>query len=672
MTFVRTGGKDSNLVLEVTQMPIDPKNVKILLVEDALTMRKIELKTLKSLGFDNVMEASDGEAAIQMLQEEDGINFIISDWNMPKRDGYELLVWVRTHDRYKNLPFLMATAQGETKQEQKAVEAGVSSFVAKPFNAEELKNKIDEALGMKQSDEEMLDLESRQWTTDSGKLKLKIAHIQITDHLVVGVMDELIRRRTMNPKYFVPELYRMKGWNLVKDALARGKVDAACILAPIAMDLFSVGVPIKLVMLTHKNGSIFVRNRHGIFTEPFPAFFRGKSFFIPHTMSIHHMICHSFFSKIGLKAGVAGEKGIDVNFEVIDPILMPEFLRANPNSGGFMVAEPLGTKAIASGIAELQFLSGELWEQHPCCVVAMRDEVIERYPDAVYEFTDLLVQAGKFIDKKPETAAEIAVNFLDPDRKLGLKVPLLKNVLTEELGIKSRHLYPHIDDFDRIQRYMYKNMGIGSIIDLEKFVDIRFADAACKDDEATRRRSVFHDDATLVLEILRRGVAEENKDSRTMLNKEGKYLTFTLGQQEYGIDILKIKEIIGMVPIRSVPQAPDFIKGVVNLRGKVIPVMDLRLRFGMDEREYTDRTCIIVLEHEIEGNRIQMGIVVDTVSEVLPMKASEIEDTPSFGGGFDTKHILAIAKMESGVKILLDIDYVLTGKEQIIVENLFD
>ncbi len=654
-------------------MPIDPKEIKILLVEDALTMRKIELKTLKSLGFENVIEAGDGEEAIGRLQEEEGINFIISDWNMPKKDGYDLLVWVRQHGKYKNIPFLMATAQGETKQERKAVDAGVSSFVAKPFNAEELSTKINEAFGMKQSEEEALGLETRQRETSAGKLKLCIAHIQITDHLVVGVLNELIQRGTFNPRYFELELRCMKGWNLVKEALGKGRVDAACILAPIAMDLFGFGSPIKLVILTHRNGSIFVRNRQGEYKEPFQGFFQGKSFYIPHTMSIHHMLCHMFFSKIGLKPGVAGDVGIDVNFEVIDPILMPEFLRANPSSAGFMVAEPLGTKAIASGIAELQFLSGELWERHPCCCVAMREEVIRKYPDAVYEFTEMLVQAGKFIEKKPESAAEIAVSFLDPDRRLGLKVPLLKNVLTELEGIKSNDLYPALEDLERIQRYMYEEMGIGSLIDIERFVDIRFADAACKYDRSSpRQSSVIHEEAALAIDILKRGTEEENVTNKSMLNKEGKYLTFKLGPQEYGIDILKIREIVGMVPIRTIPQTPPFIKGVINLRGRVIPVMDLRLRFGMEELDYSDRTCIIVLEHDTGEKVVQMGIVVDTVSEVLPMRASEIEDTPSFGSDFDTRHILAIAKMDSGVKILLDIDYVLTGQERIVVENLFE
>ncbi len=653
-------------------MTIDPKDIKILLVEDATTMRKLELKSLKSLGFENIIEAGNGEEALEKLQQEPGINFIISDWNMPKMGGYEVLTWVRASEKFKDIPFLMATGQGELRQEKKAIEAGVSSFVAKPFNSEELKNKIDEAFGTKKT-EEFSDIHARHHaSSSSGKVRLKIAHIQITDHLVAGVIEHLIDKGIVAPRYFDVELQRMKGWNLVREALAKGTVDAACVLAPIAMDLFSMGVPIKLIILTHKNGSIFVRNKQGLYVEPYQNFFKGKSFYIPHTLSVHHMLCHMFFKRIGLNSGVMGEKGIDVNFEVIDPILMPEFLNANPESGGFMVAEPLGTKAIASGIAELQFLSGELWEQHPCCVIAIRNEIIEKYPDAVYEFTDTVVQAGRFIEKKPETAAEIAVGFLDPDKKLGLKVPLLKNVLKESRGIKCGDLYPAIEDLDKIQRYMHKSMGIGTLIDLEKFVDIRFADAASADRTIKQKVSMLHEETNLAIEILHRGSTEAKKTSKSMLNKEGKYLTFALGEQEFGIDILKIREIIGMVPIRSVPQTPPHIKGVINLRGKVIPVMDLRLRFSMDEHPYNDRTCIVVMEHSAENKNMLMGIVVDSVSEVLSMKAADIEDTPYFGMGTDTKHILAIAKLDTGVKILLDIDHVLSGEGKIIMENLFD
>ena len=150
---------------------------------------------------------------------------------------------------------------------------------------------------------------------------------------------------------------------------------------------------------------------------------------------------------------------------------------------------------------------------------------------------------------------------------------------------------------------------------------------------------------------------------KVMANREGKYLTFTMADEEYGIGILKIKEIIVMMPITSVPQTPGFVKGVINLRGKVIPVIDLRLRFGMGEKEYNDRTCIIVVEIQRNSGAVIIGIVVDSVSEVLNIKADEIEDTPTFGTKLNTDYILGMAKMDKSVKILLDIDRVLSAEE---------
>jgi purine-binding chemotaxis protein CheW len=145
--------------------------------------------------------------------------------------------------------------------------------------------------------------------------------------------------------------------------------------------------------------------------------------------------------------------------------------------------------------------------------------------------------------------------------------------------------------------------------------------------------------------------------------KEGKYLTFTLADEDYGIGILKVKEIIGVMPITSVPRTPEYVKGVINLRGKVIPVLDLRQRFGMGAKDFTERTCIVVVEMEGTSGRIMMGLVVDSVSEVLNIRGEEIEDTPSFGATLDTEYILGMAKMGNGVKILLDIDRVLGSGE---------
>ncbi len=151
--------------------------------------------------------------------------------------------------------------------------------------------------------------------------------------------------------------------------------------------------------------------------------------------------------------------------------------------------------------------------------------------------------------------------------------------------------------------------------------------------------------------------------------KQGKYLTFSLADEEYGIGIIQIKEIIGMMPITSVPRTPEFVKGVINLRGKVIPVIDLRLRFGMEASEYTERTCIIVVEMEGKENTVIIGIVVDSVSEVLNINEQDIEDAPSFGTKLNTNYILGMAKTEGGVKILLDIDCVLTSDEIKMIEK---
>ncbi|HYE73898.1 MAG TPA: chemotaxis protein CheW [Blastocatellia bacterium] len=139
----------------------------------------------------------------------------------------------------------------------------------------------------------------------------------------------------------------------------------------------------------------------------------------------------------------------------------------------------------------------------------------------------------------------------------------------------------------------------------------------------------------------------------------GKFLSFFLGTEGYGLEILKVHEIIGLLPITRVPRTPEFIRGVINLRGKVIPVVDLRLKFGLPSIEYTDKTCIIV----VEVGHIEMGIIVDRVSEVLNIASHEIEDAPSFGISVNTDFIHGLGKSGQRVTILLDISKVLTTEE---------
>ena len=145
--------------------------------------------------------------------------------------------------------------------------------------------------------------------------------------------------------------------------------------------------------------------------------------------------------------------------------------------------------------------------------------------------------------------------------------------------------------------------------------------------------------------------------------RAGKYLTFKLGQEEFGVRVIKVREIMGIQQITAVPQTPDYLKGVINLRGKVIPVIDLRLKFGMPAIEYSQRTCIVVVQVEGEAGAILVGLVVDAVSEVLNLASSDIEDTPDFGNRMTTPFILGMAKPKGKVKILLDIDRVVNAQE---------
>jgi purine-binding chemotaxis protein CheW len=139
----------------------------------------------------------------------------------------------------------------------------------------------------------------------------------------------------------------------------------------------------------------------------------------------------------------------------------------------------------------------------------------------------------------------------------------------------------------------------------------------------------------------------------------GKFLTFFLSGEEYGIEILKVQEIIGLHPITRVPHVQNYLKGVINLRGKVIPVIDLRLRFGMETVDGTSETCIIVVH--IRG--VEVGVIVDRVSEVIDIRDEEIEPAPSFGADCSTDFILGIGKTQDSVKILLDIERVLPSGE---------
>jgi purine-binding chemotaxis protein CheW len=158
-------------------------------------------------------------------------------------------------------------------------------------------------------------------------------------------------------------------------------------------------------------------------------------------------------------------------------------------------------------------------------------------------------------------------------------------------------------------------------------------------------------------------VLQTSGGTRTGANLGGKYLTFALGREEYGLAILKVREIIGFMEITAVPQTPSYVKGVINLRGQVIAVVDLRTKFNMPAVEKTEETCIIVVEIQHNGTKRSAGIVVDRVSEVLNIPGESIEGPPSFGASADADFIQGMGKIGKSVKILLDIDRVLNSAE---------
>ena len=153
-------------------------------------------------------------------------------------------------------------------------------------------------------------------------------------------------------------------------------------------------------------------------------------------------------------------------------------------------------------------------------------------------------------------------------------------------------------------------------------------------------------------------------ETTARIAQAGKFLSFILGEEEYGLEILKVQEINGMMGITRVPRTPEYVRGVINLRGRVIPIVSLRQKFQMPTIPDTEKTCIIVVQVKYSDREITMGIIVDEVSEVLNIGDGQIEPPPSFGGGMEeADFITGLGKLENKVVILLDIDRVMSGSE---------
>lgn len=304
----------------------------------------------------------------------------------------------------------------------------------------------------------------------ADKVNFRVAHLKITDHLVLGITQDKIKKGVEESKYLNLQCQPMMGWQQVANSLKDGQVDAAFILAPTAMDLYKAGLKAKLILFSHKSGSVLITNKKANIKTI--QDFKGKVVIIPYQLSVHNMLLHKLCSEAGIEPGA----GKDVQLEVMAPSQMVEALQYDDEGeiAGFIVAEPFASQAVTEGYGEEFSLSKDIWPEHPCCALVVRDEMIENHPDAVHEFTTSLVKSGRFIDTSATTAARVGAEFL------GQKAEVIKRVLTEPADrITTANLFPNIEDLSVIQDYMHGKMGImKDKIDLDKFVDTQFAKAA--------------------------------------------------------------------------------------------------------------------------------------------------------------------------------------------------
>jgi len=299
------------------------------------------------------------------------------------------------------------------------------------------------------------------------KPTIKIGHLKITDHLILGITKYKLLKEAETFQYSNIEAVPMTGWDYLGDALKEGNLDGAFILAPYAMELFHSGMKIKLLLITHKNGSVIISNKKlGIKKV---EDFKGKTILIPFHLSVHMMLLDRLLRSKGLDTGV----GKDVALEVIAPAQIPEVMSWDESGdiGGFIVAEPYGSQVVKDGYGEVFAYSKDLWKDHPCCVFVLKDDIINKYPDAVQELCNSLVKSGLLAAQKPDVVSKIGAAFLDQPAEL------VEKILTDPPDrVKTTELMPILDDFNTIQEYLTKTKSaMSGKIDIEKFVNLTFA-----------------------------------------------------------------------------------------------------------------------------------------------------------------------------------------------------
>ncbi|MCK4543592.1 MAG: ABC transporter substrate-binding protein [Spirochaetales bacterium] len=300
-----------------------------------------------------------------------------------------------------------------------------------------------------------------------NKPTFKIGHLRITDHLILGITKVKLAKGIETFEKCDIETIAMTGWNSIGESLVAGDIDIAFMLAPYAMELFHSGQKITLTQLSHKSGSIIVANKRANIESI--EDFKGKTVLIPYHLSVHHMLFDKLLREKGLTTGM----GNDVVFEVVAPSQIPQMMEWDEDDdiGGYIVAEPFGTQVISAGHGTEFMLSKDIWPKHPCCVVVVRDEIIEKYPEGIAELTQSLVNSGKLAEQKKEVAAKIGASFLKQE------VSVMEKILNDPPDrLSTSELLPIKNDLETIQNYLTNEISaMSGKIDLDKFVDDRFA-----------------------------------------------------------------------------------------------------------------------------------------------------------------------------------------------------
>lgn len=300
---------------------------------------------------------------------------------------------------------------------------------------------------------------------------IRIGHLKIFDHLILGVAHLHLEQgsRTLSRSVLVP--VAMNAWHPVSESLLSRDIDGAFIPAPLAMDLFASGLDIRLLMFTHRAGSVILKSKAPDIKTM--AGFKGKTVLVPTEFSIQNMFLHRLLSSVGLSFGAHDQETADVVREIVPSYLMADMAAADNDQdiAGFAVEEPFGRAAEEKGLARRICTTGSLWKNHPGSVFVLKRSFIEKYPDAVKEIISLFVRTAGWIEEnKNETLLSSARLFLGQDREM-IRHILFKTDLTYDIPL----LVPDPDALNIIQEYMSGAMGIMTTgIDVNLLIDRSF------------------------------------------------------------------------------------------------------------------------------------------------------------------------------------------------------